>query len=174
MLIALWQAPFVRPVSAAETGEAASAKKLPAPTINVNVTEWVVFVADVANPELNARNLFHDSLPHFAEDLRAAASTEEGHTSEPGPIGLIRVSADGPIDKDASLDVQLEFKESLRVLGHWPRGEGPLGRSALAELEPVAADGRIAENAGGIVACAASRRRLVAACRGDSRIVSAL
>ena len=107
-----------------------------------------MFVADVANPELNARNLFHDSLPHFAEDLRAATdntkplesgaathpgldvslvgnrvvSTGDAKTSEPGPIGLIRVSADGPIDKDASLDVQLEFK-GARVLGHWPRAK---------------------------------------------------
>jgi len=122
MLIAICYTPFFAPASAAETGATPTTKKLPNPTINVDVTEWVVFVADVANPELNARNLFHDSLPQFAEDLRTAAPAEDARASGPGPIGLIRVAADGPIDKDAALDVQLGFKDA-RALGHWPRAK---------------------------------------------------
>jgi hypothetical protein len=166
-LIAIFCTPFFGPASAAETGAAKplpgqpakplaapTAKSLPSPTINLDATEWVVFVADVANPMLNARSLFHDSLPPQAEDLRSAATADdakpsqsgtaadpgldvalsEGHApsvpassasaspSLPGPIGLIRFSADGKVDKETAVDVQIGFKGG-RVLGHWPRAK---------------------------------------------------
>ena len=41
------------------------------------------------------------------------------HAAEPSPIGLIRFSAAGPLEKAASVDVQLSYKNG-RVLGHWP------------------------------------------------------
>ncbi|HEV3416139.1 MAG TPA: hypothetical protein VG056_04980 [Pirellulales bacterium] len=110
------------PVVGAEAAATTPAHSIPGPTVNLSVTEWVVFVADAANPQLNARNLFHDSLPSFAEDLRKADSADKDHPSEPGPIGLIRFSADGPTDKDATVDVQLSFKQG-RALGHWPRAK---------------------------------------------------
>ena len=130
---------------------ASPAKSLPSPTINVSVTEWVVLVAEVSNPELNARGLFHDTLPPLVEDLRASrpaiADTvyssarrrmgvpQRGHNSsettesgerpnpaEPMPIGLLRFSGDGPIDKDTAVDVQISYKNG-RALGHWPRAK---------------------------------------------------
>jgi hypothetical protein len=110
------------PVVGAEAAAGTPAHPIPGPTVNLSVTEWVIFVADAANPQLNARNLFHDSLPSFAEDLRKADSADKDHPSEPGPIGLIRFSADGPTDKDATVDVQLSFKQG-RALGHWPRAK---------------------------------------------------
>ncbi|HEX3997733.1 MAG TPA: hypothetical protein VHX65_04185 [Pirellulales bacterium] len=97
----------------------AAAKALPNPTVNVEVTEWAVFVADVVNPTLNARNLFSDPLPSFAEDLRTASSDDHAKPGDPAPLGLIRLSADGPIDKTETVDVQLSFN-SGRLLGHWP------------------------------------------------------
>jgi hypothetical protein len=90
------------------------------PTVHVNVTEWVVLVADITNSELNARGLFHDSLPPFCEDLRTSPAPDKATPSNPGPIGMIRIAADGPLDKDDKLDVQLSFKQG-RALGHWPR-----------------------------------------------------
>ncbi|HEY2148129.1 MAG TPA: hypothetical protein VGH32_09340 [Pirellulales bacterium] len=57
--------------SSAAAKAAAAAKSIPSPTINVSVTEWVVFIADVSNPQLNARNLFPDNLPPLVDDLRA-------------------------------------------------------------------------------------------------------
>jgi hypothetical protein len=101
---------------------ASPAKSLPSPTINVSVTEWVVFVADISNPELNARSLFHDSLPPIVEDLRTAKPEERSNAAEPGPIGLIRFSGDGPMDKDTPVDVQISYKNG-RALGHWPRAK---------------------------------------------------
>jgi hypothetical protein len=100
----------------------ASAKSLPNPTISESVTEWVVFVADVANGELNARNLFHDNLPQFVEDLRTSAAADKESATQPRPIGLIRFSADGPPEKDVAIDVQLSYKNG-RALGHWPRAK---------------------------------------------------
>lgn len=110
------------PALAAGPVAAPAAKSLPGPTIDVDVTEWIVFVADVVNPELNSRTLFHDSLPLFAEDLRTASPADDAKPSEPGPVGVIRISSDGSIDKEATIDVQLGFK-GARVLGHWPRGQ---------------------------------------------------
>src|ERR1700756_2836524 len=43
--------------AAAAPAVAAPAKSIPSPTINATVTEWVVLVADVSNPQMNARNL---------------------------------------------------------------------------------------------------------------------
>jgi hypothetical protein len=108
--------------AAAPSPAASPAKSLPNPTINATVTEWVVFVAEVSNPELNARSLFHDSLPPLVEDLRTAKPEERANAAEPGPIGLIRFSADGPIEKDTAVDVQLSYKNG-RALGHWPRAK---------------------------------------------------
>lgn len=122
MLIAICCILSLRPALAAEAAATPAAKSLPGPTINVDVTEWVVFVADVVNPELNSRTLFHDSLPPFAEDLRTAEPGDAAKPSEPSPIGVIRISPDGPIDKEGTIDVQLGFK-GARVLGHWPRGQ---------------------------------------------------
>ncbi len=112
----------LRPALAAEKATAPAPKSLPGPTINVDVTQWIVFVADVVNPELNSRSLFHDNLPPFAEDLRIAEPADKAKPSEPTPIGVIRISPDGPIDKEGTIDVQLGFKDT-RVLGHWPRGQ---------------------------------------------------
>jgi hypothetical protein len=141
-----------KPAAAAVSSPAASpTKSLPNPTINATVTEWVVFVADVSNPELNARGLFHDSLPPLVEDLRASRpavadtvyssprrrigvapqrnnsseATESGerpNAAEPMPIGLIRFSGDGTKDKDTAIDVQISYKNG-RALGHWPRAK---------------------------------------------------
>src|SRR5690348_11297079 len=80
----------VHAADSASAAKPAPAKSLPNPTISASVTEWVVFVADVANPELNARNLFHDTLPQFVEDLRTSPASEKKGTAQPGPIGLVR------------------------------------------------------------------------------------
>ncbi len=111
----------------AASAKPAPAKSLPNPTINANVTEWVVFVADVSNPEFNARNLFHDTLPQFVEDLRTSAASEKAASerkaaSQPGPIGLVRFASDGALEKDVSVDVQISYKNG-RALGHWPRAK---------------------------------------------------
>jgi hypothetical protein len=126
------------------------AKSIPSPTINAAVTEWVIFVADVSNPELNARNLFPDNLPPLVDDLRASRpdapiqaypspygrlvpdktdedsaasqSAERPKPGDPMPIGLIRFSAAGPLEKDATVDVQVSYKNG-RSLGHWPRAK---------------------------------------------------
>ncbi len=136
--------------SAAARAAAAPAKSIPSPTINVSVTEWVVFVADVSNPQLNARNLFPDNLPPLVDDLRAsrpvvpvqdysspygmpvtasggddsaaAEPTERPKPGDPMPIGLIRFAAAGPLEKDAVVDVQVSYKNG-RSLGHWPRAK---------------------------------------------------
>lgn len=136
--------------SSAASPAAAPAKSIPSPTINAAVTEWVVFVADVSNPELNARNLFPDSLPPLVDDLRASrpvapvqaysspygvpvaasaeadsAAAEPAERPKPGdpmPVGLIRFAAAGPLEKDAVVDVQISYKNG-RSLGHWPRAK---------------------------------------------------
>ena len=110
MLIAICCTVTSAPAVAAEKAAAPAAKSLPGPTIDVDVTEWIVFVADVVNPELNSRSLFHDSLPPFAEDLRPASPAADAKPAEPGPVGVIRISPDGPIDKEGTIDVQLGFK----------------------------------------------------------------
>jgi hypothetical protein len=112
----------IRAAEPAATVKPAPMKSLPNPTIGATVTEWVVFVADVANPELNARNLFHDNLPQFVEDLRTSPTADKESASQPGPIGLIRFAADGPVEKDVAIDVQLSYKNG-RALGHWPRAK---------------------------------------------------
>ncbi|HKD38271.1 MAG TPA: hypothetical protein VKB78_15765, partial [Pirellulales bacterium] len=132
-----------------KTAAPAPGKSIPSPTINSTVTEWVVFVSDVSEPQINARNLFPDSLPPLVDDLRAsrpvpvrayvspygmpvATSSDEDTTaveptekpkpSDPMPIGLIRFTANGPLEKDAAVDVQLSYKNG-RALGHWPRAK---------------------------------------------------
>jgi hypothetical protein len=111
------------------------------PTVNVSATEWVVFVADAVNPELNARSLFRDSLPQFVEDLRASpAAAEKSNPAEPGPVGLIRFSAEGPIDKETALDVQLSYKNG-RALGHWPRAKVRSAGLLWQDLRPAADQG---------------------------------
>ena len=121
MLIVILASATVRPAVAADAATPPK-KAISNPTINVEVSEWAVFVADVVNPELNARNLFHDGLPPFAEDLRTAPPTDDSQSSQPSPVGLIRISAAGPIDTEGTIDVQLGFKGG-RVLGHWPRAQ---------------------------------------------------
>jgi hypothetical protein len=136
--------------STAAPAAATPAKLIPSPTINANVAEWVVFVADVSNPELNARNLFPDNLPPLVDDLRASRpempvqaypspygrlvpdkrdedsaalqSTERPKPGDPMPVGLIRFSAAGPLEKDSAVDVQVSYKNG-RSLGHWPRAK---------------------------------------------------
>ena len=139
---------------------AAKPKSLPAPTVNLDVTEWVVFVADVVNPTLNARNVFRSDrpyLPDFADDLRSASGIviepsgfqptdvdekgsvdvlrlgERSAKSEPSPIGLIRFSADGPIDKQAKVDVKIAFSGG-RMLAHWPRAKKRFGSTIWEDL----------------------------------------
>jgi hypothetical protein len=112
----------VRAADSASAAKPGPAKSLPNPTISASVTEWVVFVADAANPELNARNLFRDSLPQFVEDLRTSSASEKKGSSQPGPIGLVRFTADGAVEKDVAVDVQISYKNG-RALGHWPRAK---------------------------------------------------
>ncbi len=134
----------------------AKPKLPPAPKINVDVTEWVVFVADVSRPMLNGRELYRTDLPDFAEDLRQIPGGDESGSQSPAdavdfendedvssnfftsqyiggvpkkggpvgpsPIGLIRLSTDGPVAKDAKIDVQLTFTGG-RALGFWPRAK---------------------------------------------------
>lgn len=159
------------PHSAAKPTAGAAAKLPAPPTVNVDVAEWVVFVADVAHPMLNGKELFRDTLPDFAGDLRSAAaatSQPDDSSNSPGgvaqvvfvngravvaaavgsaapdvkaaaaddskppapcPIGLIRLSADGPIDRHTKVDVRLGLKSKNgdavggRALGHWPRAK---------------------------------------------------
>ena len=128
-------------------------KSPPSPTLGVDVTEWVVFVADVANPTMNARDLFRSNLPECVGDTRGVpisselqkasqipidaadiidaqpalpiakgANASQSADAAPCPVGVIRFSADGPVDKQTKIDVQIGFSGG-QTLGHWPRGQ---------------------------------------------------
>ncbi len=109
-------------VPKAATSAAPAAKSLPNPTVNASVVDWAIFVADASKPEFNARELFRDPLPPLIEDLRTARPVDKAKPGEPGPIGVIRVAADGPLDAESNVDIQLSYKNG-RALGHWPKAK---------------------------------------------------
>lgn len=96
-----------------------------APALNATVTEWVIFVADVSQGQLNRKDAFEDSLPRFVNDLRTEPVEESQHLrSQPHPVGVIRLSSDAPraAGKATAFDVQLTFQNG-RALGHWPNAK---------------------------------------------------
>jgi hypothetical protein len=110
---------------AGDGAASAPAKSMPAaPTINVNVVNWTVFVADVSAREMNRREAFFNTLPAFINDSRRERETAGDGGERPGlvPIGMVRITPDGVVNTDATLDVELSYK-SGRVLGHWPPGK---------------------------------------------------
>ena len=112
--------------SAARGAEPAKAKPAalpPAPTINIDVTQWVVFVADPSYAELNRRGGIDNNLPPLVGDLRSsrAAAVEGPGQARPGPLGVIRIARSGLVNKDESFDVKLGYQNG-HVLGHWPAG----------------------------------------------------
>ena len=145
------------PAAPSASNTPAAGKSLPNPTVNASVTEWVIFVADVSKPELNARSLFLDSLPPMVEDLRMARPVEKANPGEPGPVGVIRFVPDGTLDGDAAVDVQLSYKGG-RALGHWPRAK--VRSSGLLwqglRLVPKKAELRPLQLSGGVVGQAAA------------------
>lgn len=96
-----------------------------APTINVEVTEWAVFVTDEAEGLLNRREAFNDSLPSFVNNLRKPPAVEEAKQirETPAPVGVLRLMKTGPVATDATIDVQLTYRNG-RALGEWPRAKG--------------------------------------------------
>ncbi len=107
----------------AEPAKAKPASLPPAPTINIDVTQWVVFVADPSYAELNRRGGIDNNLPPLVGDLRSsrAAAVEGPGQARPGPLGVIRIARSGLVNKDESFDVKLGYQNG-HVLGHWPAG----------------------------------------------------
>src|SRR5947209_7145531 len=70
-----------------------------------DVYEWVIFVADPAQPQVNASILYPSTLPDFAGSRRTQAPVEKA--AEPQPVGVIRFK--GTSGKD-TVDVQLTNK----------------------------------------------------------------
>jgi hypothetical protein len=131
-------------------------KSPPNPALNVDVTDWVVFVADVSNPTMNGRDLFRSDLPECVGDSRGvpitfdqqkssqaavdvsdivdaqppiaianhskSAQPVDAKLSAPCPVGVLRLKADGPIDKKTKIDVQIGYSGG-QTFGHWPHGK---------------------------------------------------
>jgi hypothetical protein len=103
---------------AATAGDKAEAASQPAPAVKVAVTEWVILVADQYLRQVNRLESIEDTLPSFIDERRTAP-TEKENASAPMPIGVIRFSATGPLNKDDRFDVSLNYKDG-RALGTWP------------------------------------------------------
>ena len=107
-------------LSAAEPAKAKPASLPPAPTINIDVTQWVVFVADPSYPELNRRGAVANDLPPLIGDLRTTrAAIDDASQARPGPVGVIRIIRSGLVNKDETFDVKLGYQNG-HVLGQWP------------------------------------------------------
>ncbi len=115
----------------------------PGPTVNVAVTEWVIFVANPYGGDLNGPEIRSDALPSFMSDSRA--SPDQNEKGPPVlPIGVIRIASDGPLAADDKIDIQLTYKEG-RTFATWPtaknRTSGMLWRDtqlvASGALEPL-------------------------------------
>jgi hypothetical protein len=115
-------------VKSTSAGDKAEATSLPAPGAKIAVTEWVILVADQYLRQVNRMESIDDTLPAFIDERRSAP-TEKADALVPMPIGVIRFSATGPVDKEDRFDVSLNYKEG-RALGTWPtanvRGSGIL------------------------------------------------
>ena len=104
----------------------------PGPTVNVAVTEWVIFVANplrwrsqrAANP-LRRRFLLHEAI------RGRQARTRTKKRLPVLPIGVIRIASNGPVADDDKIDIQLTYKEG-RTFATWPtakdRSSGMLWR----------------------------------------------
>jgi hypothetical protein len=103
----------------------APAASLPAaPSVNIDVVNWTVFVTDVSNRDMNRREAFFNTLPPFINDSRREPEIAK-EFAEPAmlvPIGMVRITPDGLANPDISVDVELSYT-SGRVLGHWPPGK---------------------------------------------------
>ncbi|HUO07569.1 MAG TPA: hypothetical protein VM008_04660 [Phycisphaerae bacterium] len=105
---------------------AATNPALEGPTINGTLTEWVIFVGDPYSTELNRKELARNTLPPFVNEVRDAPSADgssgkadAASADTPIPIGVIRFTPAGPIDKGTTIDVAVSYKEG-RALGSWP------------------------------------------------------
>jgi len=107
------------------TAPATQARTMPAgPTVNVEITEWVVFIADMTSKQLNRREAFDNTLPSFVNNSRREAAVKSA-----APMGVIRLTPTGLVNTDVAIDVQVMCKTG-KVLGHWPPGK-PRGSGVL-------------------------------------------
>jgi hypothetical protein len=121
---------------------------IPGPTINADVTEWVIFVSDPYSSDMNRKELSKDTLPSFIDELRdSPADTDK---SDIPPIGVIRIVPDGSVEKDATIDVSLTYKGG-RALGSWPvarvRSSGILWQDLQLADKPAAPQPAMPEGA---------------------------
>jgi hypothetical protein len=110
----------------------APARSMPAdPTANVAIVNWSIFLADVSYKNVNQNEAFYNAFPSFIGDSRRQAAKPKA--GDPGagnadaelrysPMGMIRISRDGPVNTDLAIDVELSYKNG-RPLGEWPHAQ---------------------------------------------------
>src|SRR5271170_1137216 len=84
-----------------DSTQPADGTHIPGPTINVDVTEWVILVGDPYSSGMNRKELSKDTLPSFIDELRDTPSDTD--KSDIPPVGVIRLVPDGSIGKDATI-----------------------------------------------------------------------
>ncbi len=82
-----------------------------------DVYEWVIFIADPSQPQLNtnAASLYDSTLPDFVGGRRNPAPSEKA--ADPTPLGVIRFSGSSGSDK---VDILVTNKGG-KFLAHWPK-----------------------------------------------------
>lgn len=104
------------------TGPAATAPT--SQSSEIEVREWVIFIADAGQPNASGRTLFNATLPPFMTSRRENAAA--GEDNRPTPMGVIRFT--GEVERDAPVDVLLTLPNGSDVQATWPKAQVRPGR----------------------------------------------